>query len=75
MTLSEFERLLPQFKQAFSLLEQQREALTVRSGSERVRSIGGGKKFAHQLEDQLLLLLLYYRFYLTQGFMTLLFTR
>jgi imidazolonepropionase-like amidohydrolase len=46
MTLSEFERLLPQFKQAFSLLEQQREALTVRSGSERVRSIGGGKKFA-----------------------------
>lgn len=73
MTLSEFERLMPEFKEAFLLLEKERKALTVRSGSKRVRSIGGGKRFAHQLEDQLLMLLVYYRLYLTQEFMTLLF--
>lgn len=73
MSLSEFTRLMPEFKQAFSLLEKERKTLTVRFGSERIRSIGGGKKFAHQLEDQLLMLLLYYRLYLTQEFMTLLF--
>lgn len=73
MTLSEFKRLMPEFKQAFSLLERERKALTVRSVSKRVRAIGGGKKFTHQLEDQLLMLLVYYRLYLTQEFMTLLF--
>ena len=73
MTLTDFQRLLPEFEQAFQLIEQERKTLTVRTKTERKRRVGGGVKFTHQLTDQVLMLLLYYRLYLTQDFMTLLF--
>lgn len=73
MTLTDFQRLLPEFEQAFQLVEKERKTLTVRTNAERQRRAGGGVKFTHNLKDQLLMLLLYYRLYLTQDFMTLLF--
>lgn len=45
----------------------------VRTGKQRRRRIGGGARFQNAVADRLLMLLLYYRLYLTQEFMTLLF--
>lgn len=73
ISLSDFQRLLPAFEHAFRRLEGARKARTVQAQAERQRAIGGGAQFAHELPDQLLMLLLYYRLYLTQEFMTLLF--
>ena len=73
MHLHTFEGLLPEFELAFLQLEQQRKAKTVRSQSDRQRQIGGGKAFQNDLPNRLLMLLLYYRLYLTQEFMTLFF--
>ncbi len=73
ITLSDFQRLLPDFADAFRQLEGERKRRTVQTQAERQRAIGGGSPFAHELPDQLLMLLLYYRLYLTQEFMTLLF--
>jgi hypothetical protein len=39
----------------------------------RLRQVGGGAQFENSLPDRLLMLLFYYRLYLTQEFMTLLF--
>lgn len=74
MHLHTFEELLPQFEHAFHQLEQQRKAKTVRSQADRQRRIGGGKAFQNDFPNRLLMLLLYYRLYLTQEFMTLFFT-
>lgn len=73
MHLYTFEDLLPQFEQAFLNLERERKARTVRSRNARLRQPGGGKAFQNDLSNRLLMLLLYYRLYLTQEFLTLFF--
>ena len=73
MLLHTFKKLLPQFAAAFLNLQQQRKhapfVATLRANAQ----IGGGRCFNNDLANQLLMLLLYYRLYLTQDFMTLLF--
>src|SRR5215216_6739950 len=73
MQLHTFENLLPQFEAAYLKIETQRKQLTVRNGSTRLRPAGGGRRFNNDLANRLLMLLLYYRVYLTQDFLTLLF--
>ena len=73
MNLHQFQELLPQFTQAFVRQEQKRKAVVVKTKQQRQRGAGGGSQFAHQLADQMLMLLIYYRLYLTQEFLTLLF--
>lgn len=73
MILTDFQRLLPQFEQANHQIEARRKACVVITKSGRQRRAGGGAKFANELADRLLMLLLYYRLYLTQEFLTLLF--
>lgn len=73
MNFHQFHRLLPQFIQVYDRLEKERKRRVVRTGKRRRRSIGGGAQFANSLSDRLLMLLFYYRLYLTQEFMTLLF--
>jgi hypothetical protein len=73
MNLHQFQALLPQFTQAFEQQEQKRKAVVVKTKAARRRRMGGGSRFAHELTDQLLMLLIYYRLYLTQEFLTLLF--
>ena len=73
MNLHQFQELLPQFTQAFEHQEHKRKAVVVKTKVARQRSAGGGSQFAHTLPDQMLMLLIYYRLYLTQEFLTLLF--
>jgi hypothetical protein len=73
MHLHQFQRLLPHFTHASDKFEQRRKRKVLRTGKKRLRGIGGGAQFANALPDRLLMLLLYYRLYLTQEFMTLLF--
>src|ERR1051326_255503 len=73
MNLHQFQALLPRFSQAFEGQEQRRKAVVVKTKAMRQRSAGGGSQFAHELTDRLLMLLIYYRLYLTQEFLTLLF--
>ena len=71
--MHQFQELLPQFEAACERLEQNRKSCVVRTKEKRHRAAGGGAKFANSLTDRLLMLLVYYRLYLTQEFMTLLF--
>lgn len=73
MNSHQFQALLPKFTQAFEEQEQKRKAVVVKTGEPRQRGTGGGSQFAHELPDQMLMLLIYYRLYLTQEFLTLLF--
>lgn len=73
MNLHQFQELLPQFADANRRLELERKAQVVGTQQKRERGIGGGAKFGNLLEDRLLMALIYYRLYLTQEFMTLLF--
>jgi hypothetical protein len=73
MNLHQFQSLLPQFTQAFEQQERKRKAVVVKTKAVRQRGAGGGSRFAHELADQMLMLLIYYRLYLTQEFLTLLF--
>ncbi len=73
MNLHQFQTLLPKFEHAYEKLERQRKRRVIVTGKKRQRHIGGGAQFANPLPDRLLMLLLYYRLYLTQEFMTLLF--
>jgi hypothetical protein len=73
MNLHQFQALLPKFRQAFEEQEQKRKAVVVKTKERRQRGAGGGSQFAHELADQMLMLLIYYRLYLTQEFLTLLF--
>jgi hypothetical protein len=73
MNLHQFQTLLPQFELVAEKLERRRKRRVVVTGRKRQRRIGGGAHFANDLSDRLLMLLLYYRLYLTQEFMTLLF--
>jgi hypothetical protein len=73
MELGEFERLLPDLEHADGRQQLQRKALVVRTGQVRQRQPGGGAKYANSLPDRCLMLLLYYRLYVSQEFLTLLF--
>lgn len=74
MNLHQFQTLLPQFTHAHDKFARRRKRkVVVVTGKKRQRQIGGGAQFANSLPDRLLMLLLYYRLYLTQEFMTLLF--
>jgi DDE superfamily endonuclease/Helix-turn-helix of DDE superfamily endonuclease len=73
MNLHQFQALLPTCAQAFAAQEQKRKAIVVKTKATRQRGAGGGSQFVHQLADQMLMLLIYYRLYLTQEFLTLLF--
>jgi hypothetical protein len=73
MNLHQFQTLLPQMTRAADKFEQRRKRKVLRTGRKRLRRIGGGAQFANALPDRLLMLLLYYRLYLTQELMTLLF--
>jgi hypothetical protein len=73
MNLHQFQTLLPQFERADDKFERRRKRKVVRTGEQRQRGIGGGAQFANDLSDRLLMLLFYYRLYLTQELMTLLF--
>jgi hypothetical protein len=73
MHLHTFEELLPAFEQAFLKLDCERKLKTVRHRTDRERMAGGGRAFNNDLANRLLMLLVYYRLYLTQDFMTLLF--
>ena len=73
MNLSQFQELLPQLRETFQLQEQKRKAVVVKTQAPRRRAPGAGAPFTHALEEQLLMLLIYYRLYLSQEFLTLLF--
>jgi len=73
MHLHTFQDLLPQFQQAFDDLQHQRKRQTVRFQSDRFRQPGGGRAFHNDLANRLLMVLVYYRLYLTQEFLTLFF--
>src|ERR1043166_9030878 len=73
MNPHQFQALLPRFSQAFERQEHKRKALVVKTKAVRKRSAGGGSPFAHELTDRMLMLLIYYRLYLAQEFLTLLF--
>ena len=73
MRLDRFESLLPAFEQVYDDLEVQRKNCVVKTGEQRQRQPGGGAQFSTALPERLLMLLLYYRLYLTQELMTLLF--
>ena len=73
MNCHQFQTLLPQFTEVYDKLEHKRKRKVVRTGRKRLRRIGGGAPFNNAVADRLLTLLLYYRLYLTQEFMTLLF--
>jgi len=73
MRLDRFEQLLPAFEAAYEQLEAQRKQRVVKTGLQRQRKPGAGASFATDMSERLLMVLLYYRLYLTQEFMTLLF--
>lgn len=73
MQLDDFQRLLPQFEAAYAQQEAQRKSRVVKTGAPRQRRAGGGASFSTALPERLLMLLVYYRMYVTQEFMTLLF--
>ena len=68
-----FEQLMPEFERVYLELETQRKSCVVKTGEQRQRKPGGGAQFSTDLAERLLMLLIYYRLYLTQEFMTLLF--
>ena len=73
MPLERIEQLLPEFERVYFERELERKRRVVKTGAERQRQPGGGPPFSTELRERLLMLLVYYRLYLTQEFMTLLF--
>jgi len=73
LDLHRFQTLLPRFTRAYDKFERRRKRRVVVTGKKRLRQVGGGAQFENPLPDRLLMLLFYYRLYLTQEFMTLLF--
>jgi hypothetical protein len=59
MNLHQFQALLPKFMRAFVQQEQKRKAVVVKTTAARQRGVGGGSHFAHELTEQLLMLLIY----------------
>ena len=58
MNLHQFQLLLPKFRQAFEEQEQKRKSVVVKTKEPRRRGAGGGSQFAHELADQMLMLLI-----------------
>jgi hypothetical protein len=73
MNLHQFPDLLPKFTPTFERPEHKRKAVVMETNAERQRGPGGRSRFAHELTVRLLMLRIYYRLYLTQEFLTLLF--
>ena len=74
MNPHQFQALLPKLTQAFEHQEHKRKAVVIKTKAAPQRGAGGGSRFAHELGDQMLMRrLIYYRLYLTQEFLTLLF--
>jgi hypothetical protein len=73
MGLQRFDALLPEFERVYAEREAQRKARVVKTGAERKRAPGGGAPFSTDVAERLLMLLVYYRVYVTQEFLTLLF--
>jgi len=73
MELTQFQTLLPELEQVNARLEFERKRCVVGTQQPRQRQPGGGAKYANDLPDRLLMLLLYSRLYVTQDFLTLLF--
>ena len=73
MNRHQFQTLLPQFEHAYDKFERRRKRRVVRTGKKRLRQLGGGAQFENSVPDRLLMVLFYYRLYLTQELMTLLF--
>lgn len=71
--LSEFERLLPALQAADEQQQIVRKVLTVRQARTRQRQPGGGAPYGNDFPARCLMLLLYYRLYVTQDFLSLLF--
>ena len=68
MTLKSFESLYPTLEQKYAEGEEVRKNRTVLRREKRQRQIGGGRKFENDFKDRVLMLLMYYRLYLTQEF-------
>lgn len=73
LELSEFQRLLPELEKASVEQEARRKGQVVRTGEARQRRPGAGARYGNELPDWCLMLLLYYRLYVSQEFLTLLF--
>lgn len=73
MKLAEFSVLLPRITAQYELIEQSRKEKTVILKQPRRRAIGGGNAYKNDVADRILMALMYYRLYLTQEFMALLF--
>jgi hypothetical protein len=73
MELATFERVFPEMEAALAKQESERKRTTVRTAQQRQRAVGGRRAFNNDLANRVLMLLVYYRLYLTQEFMTLLF--
>lgn len=73
MSLDRFTALLPEFERVYAKQEARRKRLVVKTAEARQRQAGGGAQFATDLPERLLMLLVYYRVYATQEFLTLLF--
>lgn len=71
--VSEFTRLLPELEAADERQQLRRKALTVRHQQERQRQAGAGAPYGNDFPDRCLMMLLYYRLYVTQDFLALLF--
>lgn len=71
--LSEFKRLWPALEAANAQQQSARKALTVRHQQARQRRPGAGAPYGNDFTDRCLMLLLYYRLYVMQDFLALLF--
>lgn len=68
LSVDEFQSLVYQMEEVKSDYERKRL-----NRPNRQRAIGGGRKFTHQIPEKLLMLLMYYRLYLTQCFLGFMF--
>jgi len=68
VTVEKFYEIYHQIKPLYETYEQQRL-----SRNNRQRAVGGGNKFKLELEDRLLMLLMYYRLYVTHAFLGFIF--
>ena len=73
MSLDRFQALLPEFTRVYVEQEAKRKSAVVKTGTQRQRACGGGAPFSTELPERLLMLLVYYRVYVSQEFLTLLF--
>ena len=68
LTPKKFDELVVLFEECYTKDEIKRSSAT-----KRIRKKGAGPKFKYDLKDRLLIVLLYYRIYMTQEFLSLIF--